>query len=77
MNGVEVFQEAMRMLPADYPDRVNVASVAGYLAEHGRNVTKIARAMGRGRHWVRLRIREAERVFRPALDEHGLYDPGD
>jgi len=70
----EVYMEALRLLPPAYTDRQNVAAVAGYLAVHGRNISKIARLMQRDRKWVRQRIAAAERLFAPALDAFGPHD---
>jgi hypothetical protein len=70
----EVYVEALRLLPLSYKDRLNVATVAGYLAVHGRNLSKISRLMRRDRKWVRQRVEAAERLFRPVLGAYGLHD---
>lgn len=61
----DIYTLFLARLPKSFPDRLNLASVAGYMPPTGGNVTRIAAAMKRSPKWVRERI---------AIIEDLLYD---
>ena len=50
-------------LRLDYPNRLYIASVAGYMANHGPNVKLIAGAIGKSEPFVRKLIRVVEKLL--------------
>jgi hypothetical protein len=52
---LDVYTLIMASVSRKDPEREKLASVAGYMAACGGNVSKTARRMGRSRGWVRAR----------------------
>lgn len=53
----DIFTMMCSALPVDYPDRLNIAALAAYVAAMGDNPSRIAKAIGRSSRWVSERMK--------------------